>query len=83
MEKLENDDFNFDFQQNNDFQHVSIQVMTNVARAAMSGAIFFDSSPVCRFGARFDLQMSLICDILKDCEGVRNLVFWTCILIVL
>jgi hypothetical protein len=31
MEKLENDDFNFDFQQNNDFQHVSIQVMTNVA----------------------------------------------------
>ena len=55
MEKLENDDFNFDFQQNNDFQHVSIQVMTNVARAAMSGAIFFDSSPVRRFGARFDL----------------------------
>jgi hypothetical protein len=41
MEKLENDDFSFDFQQNNDFQHVSIQVMTNVARAAMSGAIFF------------------------------------------
>ena len=38
MEKLENDDFNFDFQQNNEFQHVSIQVMTNVARAAMSGA---------------------------------------------